>query len=50
MEAAAHGQLQRQLHTGAPKRRLSETDKGKGGHRPKPRMDPALHKNQWVKT
>ena len=32
------------------KPRLSESDRGKGGHRPKPRMDIGLHKNQWVKT
>ncbi len=38
------------LRTGVPKPRRSETDRGKGGHRPKPRMDIGLHKNQWVKT
>lgn len=30
--------------------RLTEADRGKGGHRPKPRMQKGLHKNQWVKT
>jgi hypothetical protein len=27
-----------------------EKDKGKGGHRPKPRMERGDHKNNWVKT
>lgn len=50
MEAEARGAAHGQLRTGVPKPRMPESDRGKGGHRPKPRMDPSLHKNQWVKT